>query len=988
MRISNVPFLFIILCYCFWMHHTVYFTGVSGQIVEDQQQSLLKLKNSLKFEQEKSHKLVFWNSSIDCCKWTGVTCDKEGHVIGLDLNGESINGGFDNSSTLFNLQRLRILNLSVNNFSSEIPSGFSKLKNLTYLNLSIAGFVGQIPIEISSLTRLVTLDISSLSFLLGHHPLKLEKIDLQMLVKNLTMIRQLYMDGVSVSAKGNEWINALLQLHSLQELSMSDCNLSGPLDPSLTRLQNLSIIRLDQNNFSSSVPKNFADFPNLVTLHLSSCGLTGIFPEKIFQVTTLSDIDLSYNDYLNGSLPGLPLNGSLQKLIVSHTRLSGALPTSIGNLKQLSILDLSNCHFNGTLPSSMSGLKELTSLLLSFNNFTGPIPSLNMFRNLTHLDFSNNYFTGSITCAHFEGLRKLVQIDLQDNLLDGNIPSCLFALPSVQRIDLSNNHFCGQLDEFSNISSSMLESLDLRSNNLEGPIPASIFNLTSLIVLQLSFNKLNGTIKLDVIQRLPKLNKLALSHNNLSVDTNLTDVGFVSSLHNMSSLDLASCHLTEFPSFLRNHSKITTLDLSSNHIQGSIPTWIWQLDSLAQLNLSHNLLTSLEGSVQNTSSYLSLIDLHANKLQGKLQIFPVNVTYLDYSSNNFNFISSDVGSRMYRIIFLSLSKNNLSGSIPQFLCNSSSLLVLDVSYNNFDGIIPGCLTQSETLVVLNLKHNKFKGSIPDKFPVPCALKTLDLNSNQLQGPIPKSIAHCTSLEVLDLGNNEVDDGFPFFLNIISRLRVLVLRRNKFHGHIACPRTSDFWDMLQIVDVAFNNFSGLLPAKCLKTWKAMMLDEDRVSKFSPIESKILTFDGIYYHDSVTLTVKACVRQENEQSRPHPSYGSWSSESFCIEKNLWCALGKMRVEKAAWRITNEKGLKLTTISPALNTVYVTKFAEAHASVFKAMNNNASGRYIRFDKVIDSQIGVENLVKEIGVPKEKICEEALKSSVQRFELPVQII
>ncbi|XP_068487997.1 receptor-like protein 7 isoform X1 [Phaseolus vulgaris] len=853
MRIFHVPFLFIILCYCFWIHHTVYFTGVSGQIVEGQQQSLLKLKNSLKFEQEKSHKLVFWNSSIDCCKWTGVTCDKEGQVIGLDLNGESINGGFDNSSTLFNLQSLRILNLSVNNFSSEIPSGFSKLKNLTYLNLSHAGFVGQIPIEISSLTRLVTLDISSLSFLFGK-PLKLEKIDLQMLVKNLTMIRQLYMDGVSVSAKGNEWINALLQLHSLQELSMSNCNLSGPLDPSLTRLQNLSIIRLDQNNFSSSVPKNFADFPNLVILHLSSCGLTGIFPEKIFQVTTLSDIDLSYNDYLNGSLPGLPLNGSLQKLIVSHTRFSGALPTSIGNLKQLSILDLSNCHFNGTLPSSMSGLKELTSLLLSFNNFTGPIPSLNMFRNLTHLDFSHNNFTGSITYAHLEGLRKLVQIDLQDNLLDGNIPSSLFALPSVQRIYLSNNHFCGQLDEFSNISSSMLESLDLRSNNLEGPIPASIFNLTSLIVLQLSFNKLKGTIKLDVIQRLPKLSKLALSHNNLSVDTNLTDVGFVSSLHNMSSLELASCHLTEFPSFLRNHSKITTLDLSSNHIQGSIPTWIWQLDSLAQLNLSHNLLTSLEGSVQNTSSYLSLIDLHANKLQGKLQIFPVNVTYLDYSSNNFNFISSDVGTRMSRIIFLSLSKNNLSGSIPQFLCNSSSLLVLDVSYNNFDRKIPECLTQSETLVVLNLQHNKFKGSIPDKFPVPCALKTLDLNSNQLQGPIPKSIANCTSLEVLDLGNNEVDDGFPFFLNIISRLRVLVLRRNKFHGHIACPRTSDFWDMLQIVDVAFNNFSGLLPAKCLKTWKAMMLDEDRVSKFSPIESKILTFDGIYYHDSVTLTVK--------------------------------------------------------------------------------------------------------------------------------------
>ena len=34
-------------------------------------------------------------------------------------------------------------------------------------------------------------------------------------------------------------------------------------------------------------------------------------------------------------------------------------------------------------------------------------------------------------------------------------------------------------------------------------------------------------------------------------------------------------------------------------------------------------------------------------------------------------------------------------------------------------------------------------------------------------------------------------------------------------------------------------------------------------------------------------------------------------------LWYALGKMRAEKAAWRIANERGLKLTTICPALIT-----------------------------------------------------------------------
>ena len=34
-------------------------------------------------------------------------------------------------------------------------------------------------------------------------------------------------------------------------------------------------------------------------------------------------------------------------------------------------------------------------------------------------------------------------------------------------------------------------------------------------------------------------------------------------------------------------------------------------------------------------------------------------------------------------------------------------------------------------------------------------------------------------------------------------------------------------------------------------------------------------------------------------------------------LWNALGKMRAEKAAWRIANERNLKLTTICPALIT-----------------------------------------------------------------------
>ncbi|GAY32059.1 hypothetical protein CUMW_000340, partial [Citrus unshiu] len=461
-----------------------------------------------------------WSQSNDCCTWSGVDCDEAGRVIGLDLSEESISAGIDNSSSLFSLKYLQSLNLAYNSFNgSQIPSGLGNLTNLTYLNVSNAGFAGQIPIQVSGMTRLVTLDLSSLHRFGG--PLKLENPNLSGLLQNLAELRALYLDGVNISAPGIEWCQALSSLvPKLRVLSLSSCYLSGPIHPSLAKLQSLSVICLDQNDLSSPVPEFLADFFNLTSLRLSHSGLNGTFPEKILQVHTLETLDLSGNSLLQGSFPDFPKNSSLRTLVLSNTNFSGVLPDSIGNLKNLSRLDLVRCNFSGLIPTSLANLTQLVYLDLSFNEFVGPIPSLHMSKNLTHLDLSCNALPGAISSTDWEHLSNLVYVDLRNNSLNGSIPRSLFSLPMLQQLQLANNKFGGPIPEFSNASYSALTA----------------------------------------IQRLGNLTRLELSYNNLTV----------------SRLRLASCKLRVIPD-LKNQSKLSYLDLSDNQIYGEIPNWVWEI---------------------------------------------------------------------------------------------------------------------------------------------------------------------------------------------------------------------------------------------------------------------------------------------------------------------------------------------------------------------------------------------------------------------------
>ncbi|KAL7207588.1 hypothetical protein ACSBR1_029520 [Camellia fascicularis] len=132
------------------------------------------------------------------------------------------------------------------------------------------------------------------------------------------------------------------------------------------------------------------------------------------------------------------------------------------------------------------------------------------------------------------------------------------------------------------------------------------------------------------------------------------------------------------------------------------------------------------------------------------------------------------------------------------------------------------------------------------------LAFLDLSGNQLIGPIPLYaiglssgiIPHClgnssNSLSVLNSFHGTFTAAFTKARNS-SRVAGLVLRFNRFHGHIDAFKTKSKvpFTKLRIIDICYNEFSGPLLTNYIEKFEAMMN----------------VMGEMYYQDSVVVVMK--------------------------------------------------------------------------------------------------------------------------------------
>ncbi|KAI4979385.1 hypothetical protein ZWY2020_016138 [Hordeum vulgare] len=103
-----------------------------------------------------------------------------------------------------------------------------------------------------------------------------------------------------------------------------------------------------------------------------------------------------------------------------------------------------------------------------------------------------NNFSGEIPAA-YASCTTLLRFRISKNLLTGDVPEGLWALPKAEIIDLEGNQFNGSIGDGIGKAAS-LTSLFLAGNKFSGVIPSSIGDAANLQSMDVSSNELSGEI--------------------------------------------------------------------------------------------------------------------------------------------------------------------------------------------------------------------------------------------------------------------------------------------------------------------------------------------------------------------------------------------------------------------------------------------------------------------------------------------------------------
>ncbi|CAI0407358.1 unnamed protein product [Linum tenue] len=179
-------------------------------------------------------------------------------------------------------------------------------------------------------------------------------------------------------------------------------------------------------------------------------------------------------------------------------------------------------------------------------------------------------------------------------------------------------------------------------------------------------------------------------------------------------------------------SNITALKLNGMNLGGTLDIGIEQFESILEIDLSNN---HIGGSIPI--------------------VLPPTLRNFSLAGNQFNGSVPSTLSSLTQLVDLSLNNNFLSGGIPDSFQQLISLVNLDLSWNNLSDLLPPSMGSLLSLSSLQLQNNKLIGTLDVLQDLP--LQDLNVENNLFSGPIPSKLSAIPNFR---------KDGNPFNTTIL------------------------------------------------------------------------------------------------------------------------------------------------------------------------------------------------------------------------------
>ncbi|PRP79695.1 LRR receptor-like serine/threonine-protein kinase GSO2-like [Planoprotostelium fungivorum] len=516
-------------------------------------------------------------------------------------------------SNFTRLEQLIIYNNPLLGGTLDFLNGFQNLAGLTILNGHSCNFSGQLPSSISNMSSLQTLSLSD-NMLTGgippFHPMA-PIISIQLSNNQLS--------GIMPAA---HILKELGRYNTLEEIQLSNNQLSGWIPSDWQYYSYISTFEID-NNLIRNLPepttiryKNnlavLSAMPYLAYINVSSNLLSGqVYPDLLSNVLNLISIDLSHNNF-SGPIPfsksNLIASASLTfaHFDASYNQFSGMIPFNLlSSASSVTYLDLSHNQLYDTISTEILYMDNIEFLDLSHNFLFGSIPpSISNLQTLIELHLNDNSLTGDIP-IQLRRLTGLKVLQLSNNQIQATSLDFLSTLLQLQTLNLSNNLIASS---FPRQIGNQIVNIDLSNNLIYGQLTEAFFNLRNLQYINISSNHFVG--EMNDFNSDPKV--LDISHNRLS------NANFLSRLASLQILRMNNNEFNgSFPT-LYVQKALVQLDISENHFDGQLPGFS-SFSQMVYFNISGNAFNGTIPSFSPTSSSLTL-DMSRNSFTQGLQV--------------------------------------------------------------------------------------------------------------------------------------------------------------------------------------------------------------------------------------------------------------------------------------------------------------------------------------------------------------------------------